>query len=50
MEAGLLLEDLYLEESERIIKWLVTLRRLEEINTKEFKKFKWHTLRFLVRN
>ena len=50
MEAGLLLEDLYLEEFQKIIKWLVTLWCLEEINTKEFKKFKWYVLKFLVCN
>jgi len=50
MEVGLPLEDLYLKESQKIIKWLVTLRHLEEINTKEFKKFKQHALKFLVCN
>jgi len=50
MEAGLLLEDLYLKESQKIIKWLVTLQRLEEINIKEFRKFKQYMLKFLVRN
>jgi len=50
MEANLLLKDLYLKESQKITKWLMTLRRLEKINTKEFKKFKRHALKFLVRN
>jgi len=26
----------------------MTLQRLEEINFKNFKKFKWYTLKFLV--
>ena len=40
IEVDLLLEDLYSKESQKIAKWLVTLQRLEEINTKEFKRFK----------
>ena len=50
MEASKPLEDLYSEESQKIAKWLVTLRRPEEMNTKEFKRFKRHALKFLVRN
>ena len=37
IEAGLLLEDLYLKKIWKIIKWLVTLRRLKEMSTKEFR-------------
>ena len=50
VEMSKLLEDLYSKESQKIIKYLVTLRRLEEINTKEFKRFKRYALKFLVYN
>jgi len=50
MEVDLPLENSYSEESQKIAKWLVTLRRPEEMNTKEFKRFKRQALKFLVRN
>ena len=50
METGQPLEDSYSEGSQKIARWLVTLRRPEKMNTKEFKKFKHHALKFLVRN
>ena len=50
MEADLLLEDSYSENSQKIAKWLVTLRRLEGMDTKRFRKFKQQALKFLVRN